>query len=54
MKVGDGGTWLRQQFLIMAQNTYTPITFWRDMTLFQFRQWISDSNRLFEERKNHK
>lgn len=50
MLVGDGGRWLRQQFLVMAQNTYTPIPFWRDMRLSELRQWISDSNRLFEER----
>lgn len=54
MMVGDGGRWLRQQFIIMAQNTYTPITFWQDMTLSQFRQWIRDNNQLSEERKRKK
>ena len=43
---GDGGSWLRQQCLIMSQANSSPVGFWLSMPLKQFMQWIGDHNRI--------
>lgn len=50
LSVGDGGLWLRQQYIIMSENTHTPIAFWVDMRLTEFRLWVDASNKLQNER----
>ena len=42
---------LRKQFLIMARNTYTPVTVWMDMPLMAFVLWVRASNELNSEKK---
>lgn len=41
--------WLRKQMLVMSQNTYTSLTFWRECSLVEFKQWIHASNELHDE-----
>jgi hypothetical protein len=35
----------------MARVTYTPVTFWLDMTPAQFTAWIRETNRAVKEEK---
>ncbi|MGN0184680.1 MAG: hypothetical protein ACI4AL_06145 [Aristaeellaceae bacterium] len=51
--MGDGGTWLRRQCLLMAQANNTPVPFWLSLPLWQLKQWIEDSNWIINERKKH-
>lgn len=50
---GDGGAWLRTQYMIMAQNTYTPIPYWADMPLSDFREWMDTNNDIVNSRKKN-
>ncbi len=52
--MGDGGKWLRRQYLVMAANTYTPVQFWVSMPLVEFMDWITASNDLIAERDKKK
>jgi hypothetical protein len=42
--------WWRQQSILMAKRTYTPVYFWLDTTIAEFFAWIEDLN--FTEKKH--
>ena len=46
MSGGDGGQWLRQQCLVLAQVNHTPVPYWLSLPLSQFGGWIRDSNNI--------
>ena len=41
---GDGGAWLREQSLILAQNNHTGVPFWLDLPLWEWPGWIRANN----------
>ena len=49
MIVGDGGVWLRRQYLAMARTNNTPVDFWLSLRLGEFMQWVKASNALIAE-----
>lgn len=40
--------WLRQQMIVMSQDTNTPILYWLSMRMTEFRQWIVAHNELYK------
>ena len=38
----------------MSENTHTPITYWLNMPMTEFRLWIDASNKLHDERKKNR
>jgi len=50
VKLGDGGSWLRRQCLILSQVNKTPANYWLSLPLSQLRGWIGDSNAIQEQR----
>ena len=42
---------LRKTMLVLAQNNYTPLSFWLDETLVHLRDWIDANNELMRERE---
>jgi hypothetical protein len=34
----------------MAKETYTPVSFWLDMTIAEFSAWIEEMNRVMKDR----
>ncbi len=52
--MGDGGEWLREQCLIMAQGNHTPISFWLSLSLIEFIQWIRTNNRIVSRREKER
>jgi hypothetical protein len=51
LKIDDDGSWMREQFLIMAENTHTPIPFWMALPLKEFRRWIDAHNKVQKKRR---
>lgn len=51
---GDGGSWLRQQCLIMAQNSHTAVPYWLSLPLVELAAWIEDNNRIAAETPKQK
>ena len=44
-------TTLREQWIIMARDTYTPIDFWRKMTFRKLFRYIEAHNNVFRGEK---
>ena len=42
---------LREQYIIMAKNTHTPVTYWLDMSIPRLRKWIQANNNIIERQK---
>lgn len=42
---------MRRQAIVMAQNTYTPISFWLSMPIREFTEWIKELNELVRQRE---
>lgn len=40
---------MRKQMLIMSKNNKTPMSFWLEMPLSEFRDWIETNNEITEE-----
>ncbi len=51
--IGDGGTWLRRQCLLLAKVNNTPVPFWLSLPLCELSAWIRDSNWIVEKSKPH-
>lgn len=47
--MGDGGKWIRQQCLILAQTNNTPVPFWLSLALPELCEWIRASNSVQDE-----
>lgn len=43
---GDGGAWLREQSLVLAQNNHTGVPFWLDLPLCAWAGWIRANNNV--------
>jgi hypothetical protein len=41
--------WLREQYIIMAKNNNTPVSFWLELPLTEFSKWIRASNSVIEK-----
>lgn len=40
---------MRRTCLTMAQNWHTPVGYWLDMHLVEFRQWLTANNELLSK-----
>ena len=49
VKAGDGGRWLREQCLILANERNTPVTDWLSMPMAELPLWIQSHNKLVRE-----
>lgn len=47
--MGDGGSWLRRQCMVMAKDCNTPVDYWLQLPLRSFIDWIHDHNDLVKE-----
>lgn len=48
---GDGGEWLREQMLILAESGAAPLGWWIDIPITELRLWIDTHNRVMEKRR---
>jgi len=49
--LGDGGHWLRQNCMIMARASNTPVPFWLSLPLSQLRKWMDDHNFIANQKE---
>ena len=47
--MGDGGSWLRRQCIVMAKDCNTPVDYWLQLPLASFISWIRDHNDMVRE-----
>lgn len=48
---GDDGLWLRKQYMILAKNNNTDVSFWQSQPLMALRPWIKANNAIVEDGK---
>lgn len=46
---GKDRLWLRKQFLTLAQNNHTSVSFWMEVPLRELKHWIRANNLVVEE-----
>lgn len=51
MTPGKDGLWLRKQFLILARNNHTDVSFWASQPLTALQSWILTNNDVVEAGK---
>lgn len=48
---GEDGLWLRKQYMILAKNNHTDISFWQSQPLISLRLWVKANNAVIEDGK---
>ena len=46
---GDDGLWLRKQYIILAKNNNTDVSFWQSQPLTALRSWIKANNAVIDD-----
>lgn len=51
MVCDNPATWVRRNAMMMARISYTPVPFWLDIPLYEWRVWLSDAKANAEAQK---
>jgi len=51
VKAGKDGLWLQKQYLTLAKNNYTDVSFWISLPFYQLKRWIQANNAVIREEK---